>query len=125
MVRDFKYWCYKVIPLVYDDSLSYYETLCKLVEYVNNIVDDEKLALEEIEALKKDMEEVQEWIENFDTTFVEQLVNDYLKKAVKNVIFGISTSGYFMCMIPYGWDSVEFGTIQDGELYGHLTLTYD
>ena len=26
----FRYWCQKVLPLVYDDSLSYYELLNKI-----------------------------------------------------------------------------------------------
>lgn len=34
----FKFWAQKVIPLVYDDSLSYYEVLCKVVEYLNNVI---------------------------------------------------------------------------------------
>ena len=34
----FKFWCYKVLPLVYDDSLSYYEVLCKLVAKVNEVI---------------------------------------------------------------------------------------
>lgn len=34
----FKFWCYKVLPLVYDDSLSYYEVLCKLVAKVNDLI---------------------------------------------------------------------------------------
>lgn len=33
-----KFWCYKVLPLVYDDSLSYYEVLCKLVAKVNDVI---------------------------------------------------------------------------------------
>lgn len=31
-------WCYKILPLVYDDSLSYYETLCKLTETLNEVI---------------------------------------------------------------------------------------
>lgn len=34
-----KFWCQKVLPTVYDDSLSYYELLCKIVQQVNNIID--------------------------------------------------------------------------------------
>lgn len=30
--------CQKVLPLVYDDSLSYYETLCKLTAKMNEII---------------------------------------------------------------------------------------
>ena len=36
----FRFWCQKVLPLVYDDSLSYYETLCKVVAYLNNVISD-------------------------------------------------------------------------------------
>ena len=32
--------CQKVLPLVYDDSLSYYEVLCKVSQKVNVLIDD-------------------------------------------------------------------------------------
>lgn len=35
-----RFWCQKVLPLVYDDSLSYYEVLCKVVKYVNSLAED-------------------------------------------------------------------------------------
>lgn len=35
----FKFWCQKVLPLVYDDSLSYYEVLCKVVKYLNTTIE--------------------------------------------------------------------------------------
>lgn len=34
------FWCHKILPLVYDDSLSYYEVLCKLRSYLNCVVSD-------------------------------------------------------------------------------------
>lgn len=36
----FRYWCQKVLPLVYDDSLSYYEVLCKLIKYIEQMLGD-------------------------------------------------------------------------------------
>ena len=33
-----KFYCQKVLPLVYDDSLSYYEFLCKLFEKLNEVI---------------------------------------------------------------------------------------
>ena len=121
----FKFWCQKVLPLVYDDSLSYYEVLCKLADYINDMIDNNNSLVSDVEELKQEMAVVQEWIKNFDTSFVEELVTDYIGKVVKNVVFGISTAGYFMAMIPNNWDEIRFGTIQNGELYGHLTLSYD
>lgn len=39
-LKPFRHWCQKVLPLVYDDSLSYYELLCKVVDYLNNTMED-------------------------------------------------------------------------------------
>ena len=39
-INNFKFWCNKVLPLVYDDSLSYYEVLCKVVDYLNTCIDN-------------------------------------------------------------------------------------
>lgn len=34
----FKFYCQKVLPAVYDDSLSYYEVLCKLTAKLNELI---------------------------------------------------------------------------------------
>lgn len=124
-LTQFKFWCQKVLPLVYDDSLSYYEVLCKLTDYMYDMIDNNNKLIADVEELKQEMNVVQDWIKNFDTTFVEELVTEYIGKVIKNVVFGISTAGYFMAMIPDNWSDIRFGTIQNGELYGHLTLSYD
>lgn len=33
------HWCHAVLPTVYDDSLSYYEVLCKLSRHINDLGD--------------------------------------------------------------------------------------
>lgn len=38
-IQKMKFWCQKVLPLVYDDSLSYYETLCKFLQKLNEVID--------------------------------------------------------------------------------------
>ena len=35
-----RFYCQKVLPLVYDDSLSYYEMLCKLLGQINALFED-------------------------------------------------------------------------------------
>lgn len=32
------FWCNKILPLVYDDSLSYYEVLCKIQDKMNEVI---------------------------------------------------------------------------------------
>ena len=39
----FPWWCNKVLPLVYDDSLSYYEVLCKIMETLKDLIEVEEL----------------------------------------------------------------------------------
>lgn len=124
-IKYFRFWCQKVLPLVYDDSLSYYEILCKVVKYINDLIKSDEEIIENLEGLKEDLKEVQKWIDNFDTEFIEQIVNDYITKAIRAVWFGLSTDGYFMAVIPETWKDIKFGTIQNGDLYGHLTLEYN
>ena len=122
----FRFWCQKVIPLVYDDSLSYYEVLCKVVEYINNLIAEDKLIEENITELQNDMEVVQKWIEDFDTSYAEQIIKD----AIATMIFvEINDEGYIVYYIPENWTDIDFGTTgYDTEVsgvdYGHLTLNY-
>ena len=39
MIETLKYWCQKVLPLVYDDSLSYYELLNKVALKINEMIE--------------------------------------------------------------------------------------
>lgn len=61
----FRFWCQKILPLEYDDSMSYYELLCKVVNHLNNAIDN-------IDALNDDVttlyEFVDHYFENLDVT---------------------------------------------------------
>lgn len=123
--KHFRFWCQKVLPLVYDDSLSYYEVLCKIVNYINDIIAEDKQFIDDLDELRNELKVVQDWIDNYDTTFIEKMVQEYIAKTIKAVYFGLSTSGYFMAVFPDSWNDIKFGTIQNGDLYGHLTLEYN
>lgn len=126
----FRFWCYKVLPLVYDDSLSYYEILCKVVDYINNLIETDKVQNADIEKLKKEVQEVQNWINNFDTSYAESIIAQYLATMI---FVTISDSGYIIYNIPKHWGSITFNTtgldignnIGVGNYdYGHLVLSY-
>lgn len=57
----FRFWCQKVLPLVYDDSLSYYEVLCKLTNFVNELAERIADAFDEVN--KNVQEYVNTWLE--------------------------------------------------------------
>ena len=37
-IENFRFWCHKILPLVYEDSLSYYELLCRVMKKLNEII---------------------------------------------------------------------------------------
>lgn len=122
----FKFWCQKVLPLVYDDSLSYYELLCKVVDYINNLINDQKELSDELINLQREVKKVQEWIDNFDTSYIEKIVERYLATMI---FVEISDAGYFIYYIPETWEDITFNTtgldvIIPSTEYGRLVLSY-
>ena len=61
----FNFWCNKVIPLAYDDSLSYYEVLAKVADYLNNMLNDEKMLMINIEELAQSFCELQGFVNDY------------------------------------------------------------
>lgn len=125
-LNHFRFWCQKVLPLVYDDSLSYYEVLCKVVNYINNLIDTNNQIIEYVDELKAELKVVQDWIDNFDTSYAESIIREYLATMI---FVEISDAGYFVYYIPESWDDITFNTtglditIPDTD-YGHLVLSY-
>ena len=95
----FKYWCQKVLPLVYDDSLSYYEVLCKLMKHISDM-------LSELEKMGKD-------ITNLQALYVE----------LKNYVDHYFDSADFSALVDAKLDEmVEDGTFD--ELVSQTVLDY-
>lgn len=139
------FWCQKVIPLVYDDSLSYYELLCKVVKYLNDLIDNQNLTngvLEEyghdIKQLQKDVaflqgeldkikngEYMSEYIDALQQ-WIDNNIQELVGRIVKYVFFELDDSGHFVAYIPYSWQFITFDTIMNiaDKNYGHLTLQW-
>ena len=128
-LRDFRFWCQKVLPLVYDNSLSYYEVLCKVTEYLNKIIEGFEIQQDEIDKMLGDMDAIKaelEMIMRGDFDFIYKI----LANAIKNVFFGLTNAGYFVAYIPESWDDITFQTtgwdvvVESMPEYGHLVLAY-
>lgn len=125
-LNTFKFWCQKVLPLVYDDSLSYYEILCKVVDYINNMIENQKEFTNELAELKSELDVVQKWIDDFDSGYAEEIIKKYLATMI---FVEISDAGYFIYYIPESWKDITFETTGldvdiDGTEYGRLVLNY-
>lgn len=124
--KHFHFWCQKVLPLVYDESLSYYEVLCKVVDYLNHMLDDVNNIIQDYDELKKELNEIQKWIQNFSADYLEKLIAE---KIATMIFVEISDAGYIVYYIPETWNDITFNTtgldvdVKDKD-YGHLVLSY-
>lgn len=144
-LKHIRFWCNKVIPLVYDDSLTYMELLEKCVFYINHLIEDNKLMVSELNAQGQSISELQtevnllmsefEKIKNGDYTsmyleslaqWVDQNLQTLVARVVKYVFFGLSADGRFVAYIPSSWDFIQFDTDMNPEsdYYGHLILRW-
>ena len=102
-----KFWCYKVLPLVYDDSLSYYELLCKVVSKLNELIEKYASFDDVVAEIQSAIDALQKQIDEFDTTYIEKLIKD---KLANMIYVWISDAGYFIYYIPESWNDISFNT---------------
>ena len=70
MITPLRFWCYKIIPLVYDDSLSYLECLAKMRDKINEVI--------------KNTNEIPDYIdqkikESFDDEHIRELISEIFR----------------------------------------------
>ena len=101
-----------------------------MVTYINNLIETDKVQNDEIDKLKQEVQTIQNWIDNFDTSFAESVIAQYLATMI---FVTISDAGYIIYTIPGHWESITFNTtgldiennIGVGNYdYGHLVLSY-
>lgn len=138
-VLPLRFWCQQILPAVYDDSLSYYEAVCRLGDKVNEVItilnDSDNDLLEMQQAIAELQKEFQEFKENgFDDYYaqqVEEWIGDNLEyifeHVVKQVYFGLTEQGYFVAYIPQSWNDIIFdtGMVYSLDTYGRLILRWD
>lgn len=64
-LKPFRFWCQKVLPSVYDDSLSYYELLSKVVEYLNDVIDDMEAVEANTDAILDAFNQLQDYVNEY------------------------------------------------------------
>lgn len=138
----FGYWCQHILPLVYDDSLSYYEVLCKLTHFIQELMKDEDLLKQFVNEINGNLEKLtndfNQFIDDFNSGkfldvyenaikyYIDQSVQELVGGIVKYVMFGLTMDGHFCAYIPKSWQFLKFSTITDpdSELYNHLVLSW-
>ena len=118
-LQPFRYWCQKVLPLVYDDSLSYYELLCKVVEYLNQTMEDVETLHSDTDNLRTAYSELQadynekygnmsEWINEsyqelvtFVNTYFDNLdVQEYINNKLDAMVLSGEMTALISPLVP-------------------------
>ena len=75
----FRHWCYKILPLVYDDSLSYYELLCKVVKAIGDVISNMDGVRDDMDKLVVAYNELKNYVDTyFDSLDVSAEVDQKL-----------------------------------------------
>ena len=88
-ISPFKAWCQKVIPAVYDGSISVYEMLCKLTAYINQIISNMDDQQTDITNLLNAYNQLQDYVNNyFDSLDVQAEIDNKLDEMAENGTLG-------------------------------------
>ena len=127
------------LPKLYWDVYSQEERIAaicaaldKVVSYSNEIAKELNLTEEQLETLTNLFEQFKE--SGFLDYYAEQLeawINEnmpsIISDAIKFVMFGLTSDGYFCAYIPDSWSQIVFdtGAVYGSYTYGRLILHFD
>lgn len=126
-LQPFRYWCQKVLPLVYDDSLSYYELLCKVVDYLNKTMEDVETLHGDVTNLHTAYVELQGYVNNYFASLdVQQEINNKLDQMAISGELTNLLEPFFTNLQNNISDLIsrmnEFSKLQDGSTTGDAEL---
>lgn len=115
-----------IIPNTLTDELSYYGELLHLIKVVNKVIENQIITAKEIDEINKDLAKINEWVENFDYHFLNEILAKYFSFAI---FVEITDAGYIVYNIPESWEDINFSTAgldieEPGVDYGTLILSY-
>ena len=115
-LQPFRYWCQKVLPLVYDDSLSYYELLCKVVNYLNNTIEDVNTLSGDVNSLHTAYIELQNYVNSY-------FANLDVQQEINNKLDEMASDGTLTSVIK-SINDFRYSTIVEPKLSDNLVTTF-
>ena len=86
-VGAFKFWCQKVLPAVYDDSLSYYELLCKVMKWLTDLTD---VTNKQSDAITELQETLAQFMEGEFDSYIEEKVDEWFAENEPDILADIA-----------------------------------
>ena len=127
----FPVWCHKILPLVYDESLSYYENLCRFSTKLSEIIESQN-------NLQDQFNNLLNWVNTQLKIYAQEILNQYLQDGslsidtdydskTRTLIFKFTNLGlnpiirYYSGMFYH--DSSRIHLNQSGDLINEVVLT--
>ena len=83
----FPVWCHKILPLVYDESLSYYEKLCKILQKLNEAINSQN-------NLQNEFYQLKDWINSQLELYSKEQLEEWLDDGtLENIVLQLDTVG--------------------------------
>ena len=101
-----RFWCQKVLPTIYDDSLSYYELLNKIVVFLNETIEDVGDVEDNLAALRDAFTQLEEYVEDQIGT-VAPIVEEVIDEMVESGQFGDILIDAIAGVIAEEYDTTE------------------
>lgn len=145
MLRPFYVMQQFALPLVYDDSLSNYETMSKLIYNFNELVKCYNETAGQVNINTEDIAKMKVLIADIQTElakiangeymdiyiealakWIDRNLQEIVAKITKQVFFNLDLNGYFVAYIPESWSDITFDTIMTcgDPNWGRLVLKY-
>lgn len=128
-----RFWCQKVLPTVYDDSLSYYELLSKVVQYLNDTVENVNTLIQQVADIDADLSNVAiiqdsgmstEYV--WSSSYTNTKMNDKIHNSIINMRSAGSTGATYSCQyLTNNFAELENGKIKSAELPSDIVNTIE
>ena len=141
------YFVHNAMPLVFDESLSYLEILSKVLEYINNLMEEDRTIYAHLKRIDSDLDTIKsdvkflndelekckngEYLSLFMEKikqFILQNIDELILNSIRFVSFELSEDGhYVVCTTSKNWrDEIEFNTEMNYENanYMHLIIKW-
>lgn len=117
-VGAFKFWCQKVLPAVYDDSLSYYELLCKVMKWLEDITE---VTNTQSDAIAELQEQLAEFMEGEFDSYIEEKVDEWFDENEPDIMSDIAA---LQAKFPIQTADIDSGVITTAKI-ADSAVTYD
>lgn len=125
-LKPFRFWCQKVLPLVYDDELSYYELLCKVVDYLNKTMENVVELGKNFDELRKMFNTLKNYVDNyFKNLDVQKEINNKLDEMVTDGTFNRVLSKFIIGIINVKSLGAKGDGVNDDTIYFQEALNSD